>query len=267
MKENSIVLPNTHPHPLSIQPKIGTGIYSNGFRCDKCSSWNTTKFRMNCPKCEFDLCMRCWIEEVNLDQSLLLDFHPHSLLKQSGKLFTCSKCSIQNDAYSWGCEICQLFLCAGCFKVEFEKLTKMKFLPQTHHHPLYLYPSRSIGTYSHGYRCDKCQKHNPTSLRWVCTKCTFDVCEVCMSKLDTPITPVVQQQQQQISQVAAGREEENESALCTVCFAAPKNATFVHQGTGHTACCTTCAYTIYNSKKACPVCRSPIDMVIQNFFS
>jgi len=51
-----------------------------------------------------------------------------------------------------------------------------------------------------------------------------------------------------------------------VCQVEPRNATFVHQGTGHTVCCLPCAKLVAQTKKGCPVCRRSIDVVIQNFF-
>jgi RNA polymerase subunit RPABC4/transcription elongation factor Spt4 len=60
---------------------------------------------------------------------------------------------------------------------------------------------------------------------------------------------------------------EDESNLCVVCQSAARNATFVHQGTGHTVCCLACANLIHNTKHNCPVCRRKIDVVIQNFFN
>ena len=58
----------------------------------------------------------------------------------------------------------------------------------------------------------------------------------------------------------------NES-LCVVCLTDARNATFVHGETGHIACCLLCARTLQARGDSCPVCRMPIDVVIQHFFA
>lgn len=54
---------------------------------------------------------------------------------------------------------------------------------------------------------------------------------------------------------------------CLVCFSATRTATFVHGETGHIACCLECARVLKGRGDACPVCRLPIDHVIQHFWA
>ena len=46
-----------------------------------------------------------------------------------------------------------------------------------------------------------------------------------------------------------------------------RNATFVHGETGHIACCLECARALRARGDTCPVCRTPIDLVIQHFWA
>jgi len=54
---------------------------------------------------------------------------------------------------------------------------------------------------------------------------------------------------------------------CVICLTENRNATIVHGGTGHIACCLTCARILKARGDKCPVCRLPIDLVIQQFWA
>jgi E3 ubiquitin-protein ligase Mdm2 len=54
---------------------------------------------------------------------------------------------------------------------------------------------------------------------------------------------------------------------CITCLSEERNATIVHGETGHIACCLVCARILKAQGKDCPVCRLPIDAVIQHFFA
>eukprot|EP00752_Nemacystus_decipiens_P003286 g3041.t1 len=78
---------------------------------------------------------------------------------------------------------------------------------------------------------------------------------------------------------AGGREEDedlrkikNSGALteddnCVVCLSGPRTATIVHGEIGHIACCLECARILKARGDACPVCRVPIDSVVQHFWA
>lgn len=53
--------------------------------------------------------------------------------------------------------------------------------------------------------------------------------------------------------------------VCAICMASPAEATFVHNGTGHTCACMGCALVVMQRKGSCPMCRLPIESVIHNF--
>jgi len=267
MTHNIILLPSTHPHTLSLQPASADGVYRQGYKCDKCEKHSRSGFRMNCEGCQFDLCMHCFVYEVkDIQQDLQLPIHPHKLQKVTSILICCSLCKNNSNTYCWYCTDCKFYICAPCFIKEYEKMKKSIQIP-LHPHPLCLVPSRSVGTYHLGYRCDKCSQHAPTPLRWNCAECSFDLCEPFFNSIHRIVEPK--------TTIAINTTtttdnepvmEDDEGSLCMVCLTAPRNATFVHQGTGHTICCLECAKLVESTKKVCPICRRKIDTVIQNFF-
>mmetsp|Transcript_40865 Transcript_40865/g.131428 ORF Transcript_40865/g.131428 Transcript_40865/m.131428 type:complete len:449 (-) Transcript_40865:8-1354(-) len=56
-----------------------------------------------------------------------------------------------------------------------------------------------------------------------------------------------------------------QSRLCIICMGKPSEATFVHNGTGHTCACMGCAQIVMRRKDSCPMCRLPIESVIHNY--
>jgi len=66
---------------------------------------------------------------------------------------------------------------------------------------------------------------------------------------------------------AAGAPPGREHETCLICLTEERNATIVHGGTGHIACCLGCARILKARGDNCPVCRLPIDTVIQQFWA
>ena len=56
-------------------------------------------------------------------------------------------------------------------------------------------PTRTVCTKGHpmqessgrGYICDECGSRNPSSNKWACRQCNYDICHICMQKRQTPI--------------------------------------------------------------------------------
>ncbi|CAL8467857.1 g7395 [Coccomyxa elongata] len=61
---------------------------------------------------------------------------------------------------------------------------------------------------------------------------------------------------------------DDEDGMCVVCMEHPCEAGFLHGESVHKCCCRECARTIKQSQKTplCPMCRSPIDGFIMNFY-
>ena len=55
--------------------------------------------------------------------------------------------------------------------------------------------------------------------------------------------------------------------ICLICLSNERDATIVHGGTGHIATCLGCARILKARGDNCPVCRLPIDTVIQQFWA
>ena len=55
--------------------------------------------------------------------------------------------------------------------------------------------------------------------------------------------------------------------ICLICLTDERDATIVHGGTGHIATCLGCARILKARGDNCPVCRLPIDTVIQQFWA
>lgn len=54
--------------------------------------------------------------------------------------------------------------------------------------------------------------------------------------------------------------------MCVSCMAKERNAVFVHEGGfGHRVCCIHCAEKVEQKQMGCPICRLPIERVIQIF--
>jgi hypothetical protein len=53
----------------------------------------------------------------------------------------------------------------------------------------------------------------------------------------------------------------DDSMLCVVCLEAPRSAALIHGATAHLCCCMTCAAAL----SLCPMCRAPIQTVVQTF--
>jgi hypothetical protein len=54
---------------------------------------------------------------------------------------------------------------------------------------------------------------------------------------------------------------------CVICLCEERTATIVHGETGHIVCCLLCARILKARGDHCPVCRLPIDAVIQHFWA
>jgi len=66
---------------------------------------------------------------------------------------------------------------------------------------------------------------------------------------------------------AKARFLKQQAEKCLICLAEERNATMVHGETGHIACCLVCARILKARGDRCPVCRLPIDSVIQHFWA
>ena len=66
---------------------------------------------------------------------------------------------------------------------------------------------------------------------------------------------------------AAWNEEEgaasNEGVMCVVCWSRPKEAGLVHGNSLHRCCCLYCATNLVSLGQPCPMCRRPIERILE----
>ena len=82
------------------------------------------------------------------------------------------------------------------------------------------------------------------------------------AKLQPSSRNTLQQQQQR-----AAPPERSKDEKCLICLTDVRNSTIVHGETGHIACCLICARVLKARGDPCPVCRLPIDRIIQQFWA
>ncbi|RUS81323.1 hypothetical protein EGW08_010930, partial [Elysia chlorotica] len=80
---------------------------------------------------------------------------------------------------------------------------------------------------------------------------------------DQPLTRPKKQKPSFYSERTLGVLSKNEA--CVVCLVRPKTASIIHGKTGHQVCCYHCAKKLKKQRRACPICRRPIQKVIRNY--
>lgn len=63
-------------------------------------------------------------------------------------------------------------------------------------------------------------------------------------------------------------EERRESQMnCIICYSDVRSALLLHGETGHICCCMDCAETLRRTNGVCPICRTPIERVVQFYWA
>mmetsp|Transcript_15127 Transcript_15127/g.25528 ORF Transcript_15127/g.25528 Transcript_15127/m.25528 type:complete len:893 (-) Transcript_15127:353-3031(-) len=70
-----------------------------------------------------------------------------------------------------------------------------------------------------------------------------------------------------VRESSSDKHQNDNANRCLICLSDERTATIVHGETGHIACCLTCARILKARGDNCPVCRLPIDLVIQQFWA
>jgi len=86
-----------------------------------------------------------------------------------------------------------------------------------------------------------------------------------LSKLES--TSSSSSQARKVVQQRSAAPERSKEDKCLICLTEVRNSTIVHGETGHIACCLICARVLKARGDRCPVCRLPIDCVIQQFWA
>jgi rubrerythrin len=178
-------------------------LYSNrDWICNICR-WN---FKNNeptyyCSICDFDVCNNCIginkkysLEEYYHEQTQLKSYifptHEHKMIycrtsRSSNKdtIWTCNLCfkTYENKIWSFYCTNCDYDICLLCSKKyipSYEFINNINIKIDDHEHFLvYMLTNRD-------WICNLCNKSYPNFVpTFYCTKCDYDVCKKCMSKL------------------------------------------------------------------------------------
>jgi len=285
-KPSNTLFTSLHAHPLALvdfKHSPNSLGYCTGFHCDSCGHKNRSPKRWWCSSCNYDLCLVCASEVSPTQLKTLSVLHQHELAKvpacyskgsYSGGYY-CNSCLLHSSVGSrWWCSTCNWDLCPNC--VIPENLCRVR----SHDHVLVHVDARysHTGNYNRGFICNICRKSSPTSKRWWCHSCSFDLCDNCipsqmltgstqipnpiMSSVPTTTAPVVLTTSPTPVEPAPSPEK-----TCIICMDQPINATIVHGTTAHVCACLNCAQLIYNLGKPCPMCRQKIDLVVTAFFS
>jgi E3 ubiquitin-protein ligase Mdm2 len=60
---------------------------------------------------------------------------------------------------------------------------------------------------------------------------------------------------------------ETDQMTCVICMEKPSDATLVHGRSAHVCCCLECAANLQHMGHSCPMCRKPIEAVLQLYFA
>jgi hypothetical protein len=60
---------------------------------------------------------------------------------------------------------------------------------------------------------------------------------------------------------------ETDQMTCVICMEKPSDATLVHGRSAHVCCCLECASNLQHMGHSCPMCRKPIEAVLQLYFA
>lgn len=249
--------------------------------CNKSSTQIKETVCYFCDVCKFYLCRSCFKPKKYL-------LHGHDLTKtdvrciyhQSHGRWKCDCCGGNNGPDHYlprHCKICKFDLCEKCCQPQQSSL---------HLHELCKADTTLVyERFAGGWRCDYCEtRFHPLTNKFPfhCNICEFDLCDKCMRLSSCKVAPrPLAHTRSGIATTAGGfpvtsPEEElaclniredpvDDSALCIVCMAKPKDATIVHGLTGHVCCCLQCAKKLERRGDPCPICREPIQLVIEQF--
>lgn len=142
--------------------------------------------------------------------------------------------------------------CAGCGELQFasrvvcRKCNTPKNLASAERPP-----AERVITHKEGdWNCLNCGKHQFAS-RGTCRDCFTQrgFLTLAPPERQALITP----------------DDDNDTNTCCICFDRPKDCAIIHGGTAHIACCFVCASATKAQNQGCPICRQPIELVVQQY--
>ena len=184
---------SAHPqHELALKNR-------NSWKCDICKKMYRGIASFYCKQCDFDVCDKCYLEEVqqqpqgyqpqgyqpqgyqgyppqggynqpNYQQPVPESAHEHPLNYDENLKDKCKICSQNiNGQAGYKCGDCPIILCLNCANRIFYGNKKKSAHPQ---HELALKSRNS-------WKCDLCKKMYKGTASFYCNKCDFDACDKC----------------------------------------------------------------------------------------
>ena len=196
IRECTHIHTNKHNHGLVL-------LYSNrDWICNICRShFSSSKPTYYCSMCDFDVCNKCIginkkypLEDFYHEQTELKSYrfptHEHKMIycrtsraRNKDTIWTCNLCfkTYENKIWSFYCINCDYDICLFCSKKyipNYEFINNINIKIDEHDHCLvYMLTNRN-------WICNLCMKNYPSFVpTFYCTKCDYDVCKKCMSKL------------------------------------------------------------------------------------
>ena len=194
-----------HNHPLLYCRSSRHNNNLNFWRCNNCHLTFTNRiWSFYCTYCDFDLCLICARKLVPQDDLLngfgiKINEHEHTLIYLiNNKNWSCNIC---NTSYNLNngkfyCSICDYNVCNNCkIKINNEKknlnlnsnskiYSGNNFIDTKYHNHSLIYCNTSRNENDTYWNCDVCRvKYGPQSWSFYCTKCDYDLCYNCFSKI------------------------------------------------------------------------------------
>ena len=262
-----IVAKTHHPHPLAKVEPRSPDVYGPKatWTCNRCRKWNPEAISYHCAACKYDLCSNCYFacaHPLHVHPLVLAEgsvCYPEAMYRGAWRCDHCQKTStLMADQRPYHCSKCKFDLCQTCFKGRKSHL---------HKHELKLAEGQAVyPSYSGRWICDSCKRMSHLTgerYMWHCSECDFDLCQRCIN-LDPPPF-FVKVQDPATTRVKEGEFEYDESKTCVICMDKKRNALFLHGKTSHLVCCLGCAKEVKKQGQCCPVCRKPIERVVEVF--
>ncbi|XP_062512576.1 uncharacterized protein LOC134188420 [Corticium candelabrum] len=277
------VVGGLHPlHSHSLKKSRVSETYQGGaWGCDQCMRMNSGEWSYQCIECNFDLCETCFHSQSH-------PLHEHPLLLADARVvyghynarWFCDHCGMSSTRSSSNishhCPKCQFDLCVNCVAGQ-----------QHHLHPHKLLLANSYVVYSSQlyngqWFCDNCKKSSRGVMyMWHCRECQFDLCMSCYSLPAPRLPPQLPPSRPPVAPPTGGNglcypmpeqpgqphPDGTDPTECVVCMDKPRNAGIIHGDTSHVVCCVDCARKLKTELLPCPICRKPIEKVVQQFNS
>jgi hypothetical protein len=152
-----------HMHPLVLKEK-------ENYTCDVCKKTKNfkNKFCFYCEKCNFGICLDCYIPESKKIDDEEKNIHEHPLINGSNfQNLVCKKCG-EEIKEGYKCNDCEFGLCNNCYNY----IINHKRKNDLHLHKMFL-------SVRDNWCCNECKNKNQGKISFFCKECNLDYCLNC----------------------------------------------------------------------------------------